>query len=59
MLFRSLRAGIAHCEAVQDYVSRDLLQEILNAEEEHVDWLEAQLGLIDKIGLENYLQSKT
>lgn len=53
-----LRAGIAYCESVQDYVSRDVLQQILDSEEEHVDWLETQLGLIDKVGLENYLQSK-
>lgn len=52
-----LREGIAHCESVADYVSRDLLSSILESEEEHVDWLEAQLGLIDKVGLENYQQS--
>ncbi len=53
-----LREGIAYCESIKDYVSRDLLQDILESEEEHVDWLETQLGLIDKVGLENYLQSK-
>jgi bacterioferritin len=53
-----LRAGIAHAESVGDYVSRDLFNEILESEEEHIDWLETQLGLIDKIGLANYLQSK-
>lgn len=53
-----LRAGIAYCESVNDYGSRDLLQEILNSEEEHVDWLETQLGLIDKLGIERYMQSK-
>ncbi|MGI9250785.1 MAG: bacterioferritin [Pseudohongiellaceae bacterium] len=52
-----LRAGIAHCEEVSDYVSRDLLSSILESEEEHIDWLEAQLGLIKKVGLENYQQS--
>jgi bacterioferritin len=52
-----LRAGIAYCESVQDYVTRDLFQSILESEEEHVDWLETQLGLIDKIGLQNYQQS--
>ncbi len=52
-----LREGIAYCESVGDYVSRDLLGEILDDEEEHVDWLETQLGLIDKVGLENYQQS--
>ena len=46
-----LRAGIAYCEAHKDYVSRDLFDAILNSEEEHVDWLETQLGLIEKMGL--------
>ena len=54
-----LRAGIAYCEAHKDYVSRDLFDEILNSEEEHVDWLETQLGLISKMGLENYLLGQT
>lgn len=53
-----LRKAIAYCEKVKDYVSRDLLREILDSEEEHVDWLETQLALIDKVGLENYLQSQ-
>jgi len=53
-----LREAISYCETVRDYVSRDLFQDILEEEEEHVDWLETQLGLIDKIGLENYLQSQ-
>ena len=52
-----LKEGIAHVESVQDYVSRDLLAAILRSEEEHVDWLETQLQLIDKIGIENYQQS--
>ena len=54
-----LRAGIAYCEAHKDYVTRDLFDAILRSEEEHVDWLETQLGLIDKIGIENFLQSQT
>ena len=54
-----LRAAIAYCENEQDFVSRDLFDRILVAEEEHVDWLETQLGLIDKVGLENYQQSQT
>ena len=52
-----LRAAIAYCEAHKDYVSRDLFDRILQSEEEHVDWLETQLDLIDKIGEQNYLQS--
>lgn len=52
-----LREGIAYCESCQDYVSRDLLQDILESEEEHVDWLETQLDLIQSVGVENYLQS--
>jgi bacterioferritin len=51
-----LREGIAHCETVQDYVSRDLLERILRNEEEHVDWLETQIGQIQRLGLPNYIQ---
>lgn len=53
-----LRDAIAHCESVRDYVTRDLLEDILGSEEEHVDWLETQLELIDKVGIQNYLQSQ-
>lgn len=53
-----LREAIAWCEQVKDYVSRDLLQDILGSEEEHVDWLETQLGLIDLVGIESYLQKQ-
>lgn len=53
-----LRDGITVCEGVKDYISRDLLKKILESEEEHVDWLETQLSLVSKIGLQNYLQSK-
>jgi bacterioferritin len=53
-----LRAAIADCEAVGDYVSRHLFRQILDSEEEHVDWLETQLDLIRRMGLENYVQSQ-
>ena len=51
-----LREGIAHCESVRDYVSRELLEAILANEEEHVDTLEKQFDLIARMGLENYIQ---
>ena len=54
-----LRAAIAYCEAHKDYVSRELFDAILTSEEEHVDWLETQLGLIQKVGIQNYQQSQT
>lgn len=53
-----LRDAIAHCESARDYVSRELFEEILESEEEHIDWLETQLELVEKLGLQNYLQSK-
>jgi bacterioferritin len=53
-----LRKAIADCETAADYVSRDLLTDIMNSEEEHIDWLETQLSLIDRIGIENYCQSQ-
>ena len=49
--------AIAHCEAVRDFVTRDLLVQIQKSEEEHIDFIEEQLGLIDKMGLPNYVQS--
>ncbi|MDA8752859.1 bacterioferritin [Halieaceae bacterium] len=54
---KDLKDAVAHCESVGDFVSRDLFVEILDAEEEHIDWLETQLGLIEKVGLKNYLQT--
>jgi len=51
-----LREAIAYCETVKDFISRELFEEILESEEDHVDFLETQLGLIDKIGIENYIQ---
>jgi bacterioferritin len=53
-----LKEAIAYCDSIKDYVSRDLFNKILEAEEEHIDWLETQLGLIDKVGIQNYLQSQ-
>ena len=52
-----LKAAVAYCEEVRDYISRDLVQSILDAEEEHIDWLETQLSLIDRVGEQNYLQT--
>ncbi|MDH3338187.1 MAG: bacterioferritin [Gammaproteobacteria bacterium] len=54
-----LRAGIAYCENHKDYVTRELFDNILKSEEEHVDFLETQLQLIEKMGLENYLLGQT
>jgi bacterioferritin len=51
-----LREAIAHCESVSDYVSRELFTDILESEEEHIDWLETNLDLIEKMGLPNFIQ---
>lgn len=53
-----LREAIAYCETASDYVSRELLESILEYEEDHVDWIETQQYLIDNAGIENYLQSQ-
>ena len=55
---KDLKEAIAYFESINDYVSRDLAEEILESEEEHIDWLETQLSLIDQVGLENYQQSQ-
>ena len=55
---RTLKDAIAHCEGVRDYVSREVLQLILHDTEEHIDWLETQLELVDKVGEPNWLQSQ-
>ena len=54
----ALKTAIAHCETVGDYVSRELFEEIMESEEEHIDFLETQIGLIERVGLANYLQSQ-
>jgi bacterioferritin len=53
------QAAIAHCESVKDFVTREILVYIQKSEEEHIDFIEEQLGLIDKMGLPNYVQSAT
>src|SRR3954469_1457163 len=54
-----LKAGIVHCEKVEDFVTREIFVEILESEEEHVDWLETNLGLIKLMGLQNFIQSSS
>jgi len=53
-----LMEAIAYCERSADFVSRELFEDILESEEEHIDWLETQLSLIGEVGLQNYLQSQ-
>ena len=53
-----LQAAIAHCETVKDYISRELFEDILESEEEHIDYLETQLDLIGRVGIQNFQQSQ-
>jgi bacterioferritin len=55
---KTVKEGIAACEAAADYVSRQIFQDILDDTEEHIEWLETQQELIGKVGLQNYLQSQ-
>lgn len=54
----TVKEGVAHCESVRDYVSREILEDILQDTEEHIDFLETQLDVLSKVGLQNYLQSQ-
>lgn len=53
-----LREAIAYCESCGDYITRELFEEILESEEDHIDWIETQIDLIQKIGVQNYMQSQ-
>ena len=59
MAIPDLKLAIAHTETVKDYISRELFTDILESEEEHVDWLQTQLRLIEQMGIENFIQLQT
>jgi bacterioferritin len=54
-----LKLAISHCETVKDYISRELFTDILESEEEHIDWLQTQMRLIEQMGIENFVQLQT
>ena len=54
-----LKMGISHCENIKDYVTRELFVDILESEEEHIDWLQTQMRLIEQMGIENFVQLQT
>src|ERR1700754_1164179 len=59
MSLPDLKLAITHCESVKDYISRELFTDILESEEEHIDWLQTQLRLIEQMGIENFVQLQT
>jgi bacterioferritin len=59
MSLPDLKLGISHCETVKDFISRELFTDILESEEEHIDWLQTQLRLIEQMGIENFVQLQT
>ena len=59
MSLPDLKLAISHCETVKDFISRELFTDILESEEEHIDWLQTQLRLIEQMGIENYVQLQT
>ena len=59
MSLPDLKMAISHCETVKDFISRELFTDILESEEEHIDWLQTQLRLIEQMGIENYVQLQT
>ena len=59
MSLPDLKLAITHCETVKDFVSRELFTDILESEEEHIDWLQTQMRLIEQMGIENFVQLQT
>jgi bacterioferritin len=59
MALPDLKMGITHCETVKDYITRELFTDILESEEEHIDWLQTQLRLIEQMGIQNFVQLQT